>query len=264
MKNIIKKSLILSCVLILGAVSFGCAKKNANLEISQTAIAASAGIVNGISTMDTAYTDQLLAMDGDEIEDFFKQYGYSLDGKAFLSGVSGYMDAVEEMGGVIDISEPVMSSTDENITATFNVDGKVRDAKLVVTMDERNKIQSITTNCEYTFAENMEKAGLNTLLGMGITFCVLIFLSLIISLFKFIPDIQASFEKKKTAPSPAETAVDNTINQIIEKEEAADDTQLIAVITAAIAAYEGTSAAASSGASGSGDGFVVRSIRRRY
>ncbi len=263
MKNIIKKSLIISCVLILGALSFGCAKKGSALEVTETSMAASAGIVNGITTMDQTYTDQLLAMEEGDVEDFFKQYGYSIDGKAFLSGVSGYMDAVEEMGGVIDVSEPVMASTEESITATFNIDGQVRDAKMIVTMDEKNKIQSITTNCDYTFAENMEKAGLNTLLGMGITFCVLIFLSLIISLFKFIPDIQASFEKKKAAPSPAEAAVDNTINQIIEKEEAADDNELIAVISAAIAAYEGSSKASSSTAA-SGDGFVVRSIRRRY
>ena len=40
---------------------------------------------------------------------------------------------------------------------------------------------------------------------------------------------------------------------IIEKEEAADDLELVAVITAAIAA---------GGTSGSADEFVVRSIRR--
>ncbi len=264
MKNIIKKSLIISCVLLLGVLSFGCAKKGEDLEISDSAMAASAGIINGISTMDSAYKDQLLAMEPEEIEDFFKQYGYSIDGKAFLSGVSGYMDAVDEMGGVNDISEPVMASTEDNITATFNVDGVERDAKIVVTMDSRSKIESITTNCEYTFAENLRKAGLNTVLGMGTTFVILIFLSLIISLFKFIPDLQEGFAKNKTAAnSPAAQAVDNTISQIIEKEEAADDNELIAVITAAIAAYEGASGSAGT-VSPSGDGFVVRSIRRRF
>ncbi|MBO4373965.1 MAG: OadG family protein [Lachnospiraceae bacterium] len=263
MKSFIKKSLIISCVLILGVLSFGCAKKGENLEVSDSAIAASAGIINGITTMDASYKDELLAMEPDEIEDFFKQYGYSIDGKAFLSGVSGYMDAVDEMGGVIDISEPLMASTDDSITATFDVDGVERDAKIVVTLNERNKIESITTNCDYTFAENLRKAGLNTVLGMGTTFVILIFLSLIISLFKFIPDLQDGFAKKKSAAaSPAAKAVDNTISQIIEKEEAADDNELIAVITAAIAAYEGASPAGGS-VSPSGDGFVVRSIIRR-
>lgn len=261
MKNILKKSLIISCILVLVLSSFGCAKKGEELEISEAATAASAGIINGISTMDAAYKDQLLAMEPEEIEDFFKQYGYSIDGKAFLSGVTGYMDAVEEMGGINDIGEPVMDSTTDSITATFDVDGAQRDAKIIVTMNSRNRIESITTNCEYTLGEDLKKAGLNTILGMGTTFVILIFLSLIISLFRFIPDIQEGFAKKKE--SPAAAAVDNTISQIIEKEEAVDDNELIAVISAAIAAYEGASGGAGT-PSPSGDGFVVRSIRKRF
>ena len=54
MKSFIKKSLIISCVLILGVLSFGCAKKGENLEVSDSAIAASAGIINGITTMDAS------------------------------------------------------------------------------------------------------------------------------------------------------------------------------------------------------------------
>ena len=259
MKNIMKRNLIISCILVLSFVCFGCAKKGENLPISETARASAAGIINGISSMDGEYTEELLAMDAGEIEDFFKNYGYSVDGSAFLSGVNGYMDAVEEMGGVNSIGEPMLESNDESITARFAVDGQVRDAEIVVTMNERNKIESITTNCHYTFGENMEKAGLNTLLGMGTTFVILIFLSIIIGLFKYIPDIQEKFTKKETAASSTAAAVDNTINQIIEKEESVDDGELIAVISAAIAAYE----SAAGGAATGGDGFVVRSIRRR-
>lgn len=47
-------------------------------------------------------------------------------------------------------------------------------------------------------------------------------------------------------------AVENVTSQIEAKEELADDTELVAVITAAIAASTGTSS----------DGFVVRSIRK--
>ena len=95
-----KRNLIISCILVLSFVCFGCAKKGENLPISETARASAAGIINGISSMDGEYTEELLAMDAGEIEDFFKNYGYSVDGSAFLSGVNGYMDAVEEMGGV--------------------------------------------------------------------------------------------------------------------------------------------------------------------
>ena len=48
--------------------------------------------------------------------------------------------------------------------------------------------------------------------------------------------------------------MDKAIAQIVENEELSDDLELVAVISAAIAASEGAA---------STDGFVVRSIRRR-
>ena len=79
---------------------------------------------------------------------------------------------------------------------------------------------------------------------------------LIISCFTYIPKIQAAFTKKQPQEEKKEsaTAVDQTIAQIVEKEELFDDLELVAVIAAAVAAYEGAA---------STDGFVVRSIRRR-
>ena len=60
--------------------------------------------------------------------------------------------------------------------------------------------------------------------------------------------------KKEAAKKAAEKNIDPVVAQIEQTEEQfSDDTELIAVIAAAIAAYEGTST----------DGFVVRSIRRR-
>ena len=66
-----------------------------------------------------------------------------------------------------------------------------------------------------------------------------------------IPKLQAAFKKKPEEVK--EEKVDNVVAQIVEKEELSDDLELVAVISAAIAAYEG---------SGSTDGFVVRSIRK--
>ena len=94
----------------------------------------------------------------------------------------------------------------------------------------------------------LKKAGLNTLLGMGTVFTVLIFISFIISLFNYIPAIQAKFGKKEAASPAAAPAMASE-----PEEELSDDLELVAVISAAIAAYEGTSS----------DGFVVRSIKRK-
>ena len=109
-----------------------------------------------------------------------------------------------------------------------------------------------------TLGEKLADAGLNTLVCICVVFCVLIFISLVISLFRFIPKAEAAVARKKAAKQEAKTlatdAIDNTISQIEakEEEELADDLELVAVIAAAVAAYTGTST----------DGFVVRSIRK--
>ena len=89
----------------------------------------------------------------------------------------------------------------------------------------------------------------------AVVFAVLIFISFLISLFKYIPKLEAALSKKDKKTELAENAVVNTVSQIEvkeEEEELSDDLELVAVITAAIAASAGTST----------DGFVVRSIRR--
>ena len=96
--------------------------------------------------------------------------------------------------------------------------------------------------------EIMFKAFLNTVIGMGTVFVVLILISLIISCFTLVSKFEA--KQKKEEPAPAAAPV---VEQIAAKEELSDDTELVAVIAAAVAAYEGAA---------STDGFVVRSIRK--
>ena len=47
-------------------------------------------------------------------------------------------------------------------------------------------MESITVSADYSTGEILQKAGLNTILGMGTVFVVLIFLSFVIYLLKFI------------------------------------------------------------------------------
>ena len=103
-----------------------------------------------------------------------------------------------------------------------------------------------------SLGELMSKAALNTLIGMGTVFVVLILISALISAFRIIPVLQDKFRKKpeekvETAPKAEEAAIEE------EAADETDDCELVAVIAAAIAASEGAA---------STDGFVVRSIRR--
>ena len=103
---------------------------------------------------------------------------------------------------------------------------------------------------EESLGEKMANAAGNTLMGMGTVFLVLIFISLLISCFKFIPQIMDKFTKKPSVEEKPEV-VEETSETVTANEE--NDSELIAVIAAAIAASEQTST----------DSFVVRSIRRR-
>ena len=118
------------------------------------------------------------------------------------------------------------------------------------------EMTGVTINPVYSFGEKMATAGLNTVICMSIVFAVLIFISLLISCFKIFPYLEEQ-KKVKAAAAKAAKTENNVVTQIEQREEQeqelADDTELVAVIAAAIAAYEGTST----------DGFVVRSIRRR-
>ncbi len=177
---------------------------------------------------------------------------FNISYDAYIAGVKSYVGAESEIGSALSVSE---------VTAKYNADGllqttciydcSTRDTEMIVTYSEEGQIVGVKFNPIYTTGENMSRAAMNTLMGMGVVFCVLILISLIISLFAYIPKIQAKAKSKKESK---DGSMDNTIQQIIskEEEELADDCELVAVIAAAIAAYEGTST----------DGFVVRSIKK--
>ena len=124
-------------------------------------------------------------------------------------------------------------------------------------MVDRNKVPlSIGVNVQRSVTEKMKNAGLNTLLGMGMAFFVLILISIVISLFAIVSGSGKSRPAPKKNADMAETgaAIDKTIAQIKEREDAGTDAEIAAVITAAIAAYE-----ADTGQRGG----VVTGIRRR-
>lgn len=112
---------------------------------------------------------------------------------------------------------------------------------------------SLLTGCgsNSNLRKEMSIAVGNTIMGVAIVFFVLVFLSFLISLFRFIPIIQEKFQKKETTEVKEEKIIEE-VPAFAEEENIADDLELVAVITAAIAASEGTSP----------DQYIVRSIRR--
>ena len=132
------------------------------------------------------------------------------------------------------------------------VAGTKHSADMEIYLTNRGEPTDIGVTARKTTGEKLQNAGLNTLLGMGMAFTILILISLIISLFPILLG-GGNKKKKESDKEIAQKAMDNTISQIEEQEELVGDAELVAVIAAAIAAYEGS---ASTG------GFQVRSIRK--
>lgn len=180
------------------------------------------------------------------------------DGQVYVNAFNSWSSASEDIGEVLGFGALTSNTMELDAlgypkagSVVMEILGSEHDASIEIVV-EYGDIKAITTNVKYSFSESMAKAGLNTLIGMGTVFCVLILISFIIYAFNIIPAIQAKMAKKKEDSKSTEKAVDQTIAQIVEKEELADDLELVAVISAAIASYENTSS----------DGFVVRSIRK--
>ena len=115
------------------------------------------------------------------------------------------------------------------------------------------KPAEITVIPEYTMGEKMTNAALNTLMGMGTVFIILIFISFIIAQFERISKIGQKADKEEKVAAPVVEAVQTSTS--VAAPNLMDDAQLVAVITAAIMEANGTS-------SNGSDKLIVRSIRK--
>lgn len=179
-----------------------------------------------------------------------------VDQPAVYAGLESWQNALDDIGKFEGTDGGSVKFDEDEVLIYVNVLGSDHDAEVEIILDSTlSSYVSISTNVSYSTGELMKNAALNTLIGMGTVFVVLILISLIISCFNIIPRLQEKQKKKAEAKKAGEGAAQEApvVAQIEAREELADDTELVAVIAAAIAAYEGA---------GSTDGFVVRSIRK--
>lgn len=111
-----------------------------------------------------------------------------------------------------------------------------------------------------TEVTTMPEALVNTALGMGTVFIVLILISFIIYLFKFIPKLMNREKKPEAvkAPAAASSAV-KAAKPAVKPAKTSGDGQIIAVIAAAVAAQM----TEETGVPVTADGLVIRSINKR-
>lgn len=196
-------------------------------------------------TQIASYTDEQLA-----------QMMESDDATTRLLAVN-WSSVKEEVGAFSEVTSIETSASEDGYTYIITCHTKYEktgDTDVVVSYEYDMKEQKITYNwdVQYSMGKQIERAALNTAMGMGIVFLVLVFLILVIGRLHIIPDMIEK-KAKANAPEPAPAPAAPVAAAVVEEEEdLMDDLELVAVITAAIAASETTS----------GDGFVVRSIKK--
>lgn len=138
------------------------------------------------------------------------------------SAISSWTSSKDDLGKMGEIqSVTVERADDDSYTAVVQASFEKRDLTFSLTAEESVSSYGGTSLVptelsfvvNYSFGEKMEKAALNTLMGMGTVFLVLIFISLIISSFKKVNEIEANVKAKKAgaeapaaAPAPVQTA----------------------------------------------------------
>ena len=228
---------IVSCILMMAGCSLSLTKTNKNFNKKTLETNADSFETSWFSYDFESAVKSMKEQSTEVDEDTVNQYKESIQLKKKYG----------KQGTKVD-TDFTISSDSATVVETYTTSsGK----KLIfsVTYDEKGQTSSWKVEEYKSLGDKMAKAGLNTVLSMAIVFAVLIFIAIIIAQFKHIGNFQNGAKKEEVKAEPVVEAA-----PVVEEENLVDDLELVAVITAAIAAASETESA---------DGLVIRSIIRR-
>lgn len=243
--------------LLIGALALtlsftGCRSKK-ELEYDETQLTyVTQFIIANFEVMDEEAFDNYRQASEYQINKIMSEANAPIEPEVLISMMDAWEAAEKECGEYVEHGEYQFEGSDSGVVVSTEAVYEEREATLEFKFDENLNIESLDIAADYTTGEILKKAGMNTILGMGTVFLVLIFLAFVISLLKYIPMLQEKFTKKTEKNKTPVKEVPKAEVPVVE-EELTDDEELVAVITAAIAAADESVS----------DGFVVRSIRRR-
>ena len=255
MKKNMKKlaSLLFMAMLVLGLTACGSKEPTTTAVDSAYAEQVADFIVANLTGMPAEEMMYYIEMDVEDLQGILDQSGVPINAEAFQDIFNGYVNYTDELGTYIATEGSELKGDAEEASLATVVAFDIHSATLNLIFDEDGVVTTGSIDPIYSFGEILQKAGLNTIIGMGTVFVILIFISLVIALLPKFTGMIENFGKKKEAPAvPAAAPKAAPAAPAAVEEELVDDLELVAVISAAIAAYTGTSS----------DGFVVRSIKR--
>ena len=250
-----KKIVLLLCMLSCLMLVTGCSltRENKNLAESTLTETTEAKVNEWFNTDYQSILDQVEEQGGIEIykEQYSRENYESL--KATFEEYQEFAKMKEKYGALKKIEDKDYSLASSSASISIRVlTDKDKRIVFTATYDKYGDQTDFKVEEYQSIGDIMGRAGLNTVMSMAIVFCVLIFISFLISCFKFIGAAQ---NRQAQVQAQAEPAVEiPAFTPAVEEENLADDLELVAVITAAIAAASENESA---------DGLTVRSIVRR-
>ncbi|MBO5153113.1 MAG: OadG family protein [Eubacterium sp.] len=235
-----KKLLLIVSLCLIAAGVFGCGSDANATYNGYTA--------DQLSANNTGILDELMGMSDEDLL-MYQMYQDQMDA-ATMKVINSWSEVKDEVGDFVGYGEVVVTQANGTTTVEQTAEFTGRDVKVTFVYDKDMNVEDINLDKVYTLGETMTKAAMNTAMGMGTVFVMLIIISLIISCFTLVNKAQKKAEDKKAANTPVPAA---TAAAPVVAAPQTDDLELVAVIAAAIAAATGSST----------DDFVVRSIKRR-
>lgn len=249
-----RKIRVLLCMLTVLLMFTGCSAQKSEVEYDTTTMQQTVDvIISSFASMKEEEFNQYKDLSTYQLDYVMMNSGLRIEAEKFVSMIESWEAGEAECGAYVSHGEYKVETTSDGVVISTAVQYENRNATLSFAFSEDSFLESMDVSAKYSLEEIMTKAGLNTVMGMGVVFAVLIFLAILIYLMKYIPklvdkSVESHMEDKQIS---TETKVETAAP--VATVECVDDLELVAVITAAIAAMEGTST----------EGFVVRSIRRR-
>lgn len=248
---------LLLCVLVMALSFVGCAEEKISASTKETLETSAEIFISSFSQMSKEDLESFKAVSDFQLDYIMMYNSLPTTGENFIGLVNSWQAAQKECGKYMNHGEYKIEAKSGGYEVSTIAEYENKEAAILFVFDEQLNVTSMDVSAKISMKEILTKAGLNTVLGMGTVFVVLIFLAFLISLMKYIPILLERFENQKhgnvkeNQAEPVQEMIAEPVTQTYS--DVSDDTELVAVIAAAIAAMEGTST----------DGFVVRSIRRR-
>ena len=201
--------------------------------------------------------ENIVSLDDETLDYYITEYD-SYGQSAYVEGFNNWKSIKDDLGEFLAVEDMQISESDDGYVVTMVISCANREGKATIGYDGQTlAVSSLAFNRIDTVSEKMVSASKNLLIGMISVFSVLILMTLLIYAFRLIGGKDKDKHDKGSGISSSGTSGGNISKTTqsgptVATIQLIDDSQLIAVISAAIAAYSGTSAGQ----------LIVRSIRR--